>query len=418
MTATTSLGWVRGAALGAMVLAALVVIGCGGSGGSNSNGGNNGGGGGGGGNMVNNTQPVQVNAGPAGNGVNEVFTSVTVCNPGSTTCMTIPDVLVDTGSVGLRLLRTQLTLSLPNNTDGNGNPLAACAQFVDNTFLWGSVANADVQLAGETASSVPIQVIADPSVPNIPSACSNGGTNNDTVATLGANGILGVGLFAQDCGPACATGGNTPPPPVYFSCPSSGCTALLVPLSSELQNPVSMFAQDNNGVLLRLLSVPDTGSATLAGSLIFGIGTQSDNALNGATVFTSDNVGNFTTTFNGQKSTTSFIDSGSNGLFFFDSAVTGIPTCAAPNNSFYCPASTTNLTATNQGANNGNSGQVQFSIANATSLFANGDTAYVNLGGPQAGAFDWGLPFFYGRPVFTAIQGKSTPGCMGPFWAY
>jgi len=399
-------------------LAAVAIAGCGGGSGSNSGNGSGNGSGSGTPPAINNTQPVAVNAGPNGNGVNEIFTSVMVCNPGSTTsCQTIPDVLVDTGSVGLRLLRTQLTLSLANNTDGSGNPLGACAQFVDNTFVWGSVSSADIHLAGETASSVPIQVIADSSVPNIPTACSNGGTNNDTVAKLGANGILGVGLFAQDCGPGCATGGNSPPPPVYFSCPSSGCTALLVPLGSELQNPVALFAQDNNGVLISLPAVPATGSPTLAGSLIFGIGTQSNNALNGATVFTTDNVGNFSTTFNGQSSSSSFIDSGSNGLFFFDSTVSGIPTCAAPNASFYCPANPTNFTATNKGANNV-SGQVQFSIASADSLFANGDTAYVNLGGPQAKTFDWGLPFFYGRPVFTAIEQKATPGGMGPFWAY
>ena len=40
------------------------------------------------------------------------------------------------------------------------------------------------------------------------------------------------------------------------------------------------------------------------------------------------------------------------------------------------------------------------------------------LGGPNAGSFDWGLPFFYGRAVFTAIEGQSTPGGAGPYWAF
>ncbi|HEV2113935.1 MAG TPA: DUF3443 domain-containing protein, partial [Terriglobales bacterium] len=368
-------------------------------------------------NTVNNTQPVAVNAGPTGNGVNQILTSVKVCDPGTTTCQTIPDVLVDTGSTGLRVLRNQLTLSLPTVTDSSGNPLGACAQFVDNTFLWGSIAAADITLAGETAASVPIQVIADPSVPNIPTACSNGGTNNDTVTALGANGILGVGLFAQDCGPGCAPGASMSPPPVYFNCPSSGCIAIFLALASQLQNPANMFPQDNNGLLIRLPSVPASGSPTLPGSLIFGIGTQADNGLGSATVYTTDNVGDFTTTFNSHTSSQSFIDSGSNGFFFFDSATTGIPTCAKPSNSFYCPAVTMNLTATNKGAN-GISGPVPFSIANANSLFTNGDTAYVNLGGPQTGVFDWGLPFFYGRNVFVGFENKTTPRGVGPFWAY
>jgi len=32
--------------------------------------------------------------------------------------------------------------------------------------------------------------------------------------------------------------------------------------------------------------------------------------------------------------------------------------------------------------------------------------------------FDWGLPFYFGRSVFTAIEGKATPGGPGPFFAF
>ena len=395
-----------------VALAAMALAGCGGSGGSSSSSG--------GGNTpppVNNTQPIAVNAGPANNSANAAFTSVTVCNPGTATCTTVPDVLVDTGSTGLRILRSALNLTVTNSSDGSGNPLAACAQFVDGSFAWGSVAKADIQLAGEIASSVPIEVIADPSVPNIPTACSNGGANLNTVTALAANGILGVGLFAQDCGPGCAPGGVTPIPPVYFSCPSSGCVATTMALASQLQNPVHLFPQDNNGILLALPTVPASGAATLAGSMIFGIGTQSNNALTGVTVYTTDQVGNFSTIFNNQTFSKSFIDSGSNGIFFLDVASTGIPICAKPNASFYCPASTQNLTATNKGLN-GNSAPVPFSIANADQLFTTHDSAFINLGGPNPGAFDWGLPFFYGRNVFVAIEGQSTSGGTGPFWAY
>ena len=69
------------------------------------------------------------------------------------------------------------------------------------------------------------------------------------------------------------------------------------------------------------------------------------------------------------------------------------------------------------------SGTVDFSVANADALFANeSDNAFDDLGGPTSASksnyFDWGLPFFYGRNVFTAIEGMSTPGGAGPFWAY
>jgi hypothetical protein len=46
--------------------------------------------------------------------------------------------------------------------------------------------------------------------------------------------------------------------------------------------------------------------------------------------------------------------------------------------------------------------------------------AYDNLGGTSAvgGAFDWGLPFYFGRNVFTAIEGQSTSAGAGPFVAF
>jgi len=51
-------------------------------------------------------------------------------------------------------------------------------------YSWGPVALADVQISGETAQSVPLQVIGDPSFTNIPAACSGTGTEEDTVAAF------------------------------------------------------------------------------------------------------------------------------------------------------------------------------------------------------------------------------------------
>jgi len=63
--------------------------------------------------------------------------------------------------------------------------------------------------------------------------------------------------------------------------------------------------------------------------------------------------------------------------------------------------------------------RIHFSIANADALFAQpGDFVFATLGGPNSGTFDWGLPFFFGRNVYTAIESRSTPAGAGPFWAY
>jgi len=53
-----------------------------------------------------------------------------------------------------------------------------------------------------------------------------------------------------------------------------------------VQNPVTLFATDNNGVIIELPAVSGV-ETSVTGSLIFGIGTQSNNALGSATVYTS-----------------------------------------------------------------------------------------------------------------------------------
>ena len=362
-----------------------------------------------------NVQPLAVNAGPAGNYANGVFTSVTLCLPSNASdCQTISGVLVDTGSVGLRILASALTLPLAQQTNAAAAPIAECNQFQDG-YTWGPIKIANIKVAGEQATSVPIQVIGDPAFSTVPKGCTSTGlAAEDNLQTLGANGVLGVGLFLQDCGGACTLTG-TSNPGLYYACPASGCVATPEGLAQQVQNPVSLFASDNNGVIIELPQVSANGAASLAGSLVFGIGTQSNNGLGQATVFATDASGNISTTYGG-KSYISFLDTGSNALYFLDATTTGLPTC--PNASgFYCPTTTKNLTATNH-STNGSSGAVNFSVANAETLFTTPNVAFSNLAGPNPSTFDWGLPFFYGRNVFTAIEGQSTPGGPGPYFAY
>ena len=390
-------------AMTAVGVALLSVAGCGGGGGSHTNtiaG------------SASNVQPITVNAGPSGFYANGAFTSVTVCVPGTSTCQTVDGVLVDTGSSGLRLLSSALTISLTQQKASDGNPVVECFPFISG-YTWGPVQTADIQISGEKASAVPIQVLSDSDFP-VPGSCSDQGASEDTLNALGANGLLGVGNAAQDCGNQCTATG-TSNPSLYWECPNSGCVVIGESLTQQVQNPVALFPTDNNGVIIELpaASAPE---ASVSGSLVFGIGTQSNNGLNGATVYTLDANGNFTTIFDGTNQ--SFLDSGSNGLYFLTSSATGIPVCTDAT-FFYCPSSTQNLSASNQGSN-GTSGQVKFSVANADNLFNNNPnaTVYEDLAGPGFGGFDWGLPFFLGRNVFTAIEGKTTPGGTGPYWAY
>ena len=364
-----------------------------------------------------NVHPISVNLGLIGN-VNLAFTSVTLCAPGSSSnCQTIDNIVIDTGSSGLRIVSSALaaSLALTQQTDVKGNPVVACAHFVDG-YTWGPVKLADLKLAGERANSLPIQVIGDPDFPTAPARCAATGPSKNSVQALRANGILGMSVFRQDCGSGCAQPNNRG---IYYSCASSVCEQTPMPLAQQVQNPVSMFAVNNNGVIIQLPSVPAAGAARVDGSLVFGIGTQANNGLGAATVVGLDpSNANFTTLYNGVSYSASFVDSGSNGLFFQDSMPVCASTSAAPG--FYCPESTVNGSAAIQGAG-GTSATVSFSIANAATLLAAnpGFAAFANLGAPfAANGFDWGLPFFYGRNVYTAIEGAGTPAGPGPYVAF
>lgn len=395
-----------------------------------------------------NTMAISVNGGPTASqgGIypNGAFASATICVPGSTSsCVTVSGLLVDTGSTGLRVLQSAVSsLNLPSVDASNSSAAYDCVAFVDGSYLWGPVLQADVTLGGETASKLPFHVISTSS--DVPSSCSNGSTiNANTLATLGANGILGVGSEPTDCfyegASACdpSFGLSSPPYPAYYTCSGSKCNPAFMAVNAQVANPVVLFPTDNNGVIVELPKVSGT-AATLSGSLIFGIGTESNNQLPGSASIFTLTCDDFATTFEGQTfgianpnnctGAGSFIDSGSNGLYFPNAS--NLPTCptntAAGNLSgFYCPSSTDNLTATQLGSD-GASVNVGFSVENAESLFTtsstDSDAAFSGLAGPNPSGvgFDWGLPFFYGVNLYSAIDGQSTPGGAppAPWWAY
>jgi hypothetical protein len=142
---------------------------------------------------------------------------------------------------------------------------------------------------------------------------------------------------------------------------------------------------------------------------VFGIDTQANNRLGSATVFTVDpDTGIFQTTYKGQTFPESFIDSGSNGLFFADPS---LPVC----NGFYCPPEPLTLSAMNT-STTGVSATVNFTIE---SLPVGGAAAaHLAADFGLSRSFDWGLPFFFGRTVFVATVGASTSQGAGPFFAY
>jgi Protein of unknown function (DUF3443) len=430
-----------------IIAAALALASCGGGSGY----------GGGGGNppppVVNNTLAVAVDAPPAGvNPVgNVLYTSVTVCAPGSSSqCVTVDHVQVDTQSVGLRLMASAINSinssflgSLTQNTDSGGHPIFSCITFGDG-WSWGALTNVDIQFtADETASAVPVQIVEDPSTSNVapaPVSCQTGGPVNNpenTPADFGANGLLGLGMGLQDCGTACA---GSALPANYYSCTSADNTGVCAPIAvataGQIQNPVAVLSgTDNNGVVIAMAAASGP-AASLAGTLYFGVGTEGNNALpSSAQVLPVETTFNqfIHTTFQQVDYPESVIDAGSNGYFFSSN----LPLCTGAiqgDTVLYCVGSTPiGLSGVMQGedaAGNAVGSMItyDFDIADADAQIAlllgtPSQPVLPNLGGTlgaQTMTFDWGLPTFYGHTVYVVFAEHSATGSSqaGPYMAF
>jgi hypothetical protein len=404
--------WVK---LAGAVLAISLIAACGGGGGSSSSSGSSGSSSGSTSqSLAANSLSVVVDSGLQ-RFANIPVVTVTVCAPGTSNCQTIDHVLLDTKSFGLRVVNTSLgalASTLTPIASGSGQ-LAQCTLFADG-FTWGTIRSADVKIAGEVASNIPVQVIGDlPGASTPVTNCSDrGGSAENTAADLGANGILGVGVAPVDCGAPCAAPIGNNNPSTYFSCPpgtsTNNCTRTSVPVAQQTTNPVSRFGSDNNGLVVQFPAIADSGVKSVTGTLTFGINTQSNNTMpTTVTKFASTGFGDLTNSvFNGVTQVDAFLDTGSNGLFFNSS----LTQCGTQAPGFYCPSSQQTLSATLQGVD-ATQATVSFNAANALTQFNSGNFAFNNLAGTAAAkSLDLGLPFYFGRNVYHGLDQTANGG--------
>ncbi|MCX4151688.1 MULTISPECIES: DUF3443 family protein [Paraburkholderia] len=352
--------------------------------------------------------------------LNTPYVTLTVCAPGTSNCTTIDHVLVDTGSTGLRLLRSALpsSLGLANSTNPNtGLPLAECSEF-GSGHSWGPISSVDLKIAGETASSLPIQIIDD-SFATVPADCAGFGADMaaNGAQSLGAKGILGVSSLRRDCNSLCLSVAQT----IYYDCVGQICHAVTMPISDQVPNPATRFASDNNGVVLTFPGIPATGSALVTGTMTFGIDTQPDNTMASSLTQLTHSDSALSASYGGQTMN-GIIDSGSGAYFFPDATITQCPTTFS-SQAYYCPTSALTLTAALGGSNGSMITGVTFSIANAMSTMVNNSFVAYNNIGVDTNLFgqaylDLGMPFFYGKTIYFGIQSNDILdlGTM-PYWA-
>lgn len=358
-----------------------------------------------------NTAPILVGNCGANQYANEPCVTISVCTPGSSACVSIPNIVLDTGSYGLRVFRSLVPLSLQQITV-NGGALGECSPFAQQTSDWGPVNLADVVIGGERASSVPIQLI-DSTFGTLPSDCEN---PDISPQNSGYNGIMGVGNSIADCGSDCSSSAGNG---YYFACSGGNCPGVAVPNSQQVSNPVAYMPFDNNGVTIQFPPVPTGGAPSVTGMLMLGVGTQANNTPSGVTVLPTDPTGNMVTQFQGTNYSVSFIDSGSNGIYF----AANLPACGSSGiaSGFYCPSTPVNFTAIQMGTSGSPSRPVTFQVANGQAELSSSELAFDNLGGSNSdlpNSFDWGLPFFMGKTIYFGLAGRSTSIGSGPFYAY
>ena len=139
-----------------------------------------------------NIVPVEVRQLYSGDASNHLFVDVTVCNA-KQQCRTVPNVLVDTGSPGLRLHRQALGgLSLDEVTILDQRPLGKWSHFGSGD-LWSRVHWAQVRIGGvETTQAIPIELFDDPSPDEILPAGYGSVDLRGQRDRIPGNGILGI----------------------------------------------------------------------------------------------------------------------------------------------------------------------------------------------------------------------------------
>ncbi|ATP32683.1 hypothetical protein CR207_10415 [Chromobacterium violaceum] len=230
-----------------------------------------------------NVLPMRVHHNAVVQAANQPTVSVTLCVPGHTDaehCQTIPDILVDTGAAGLRIMSEALKPTLRTAfapETHQGKTVAECLQYVQSA-VWGSVSQADVWLGTDPTlgkgakpqygKMVPFHLVGDSRVPAPPKSCNSQGPLEDTVEDFGTNGTIGVSPDQWD--------NNS----LYYTCTASSCTRQRLPEAQQVPNPIGRLPDDNNGVILQLDAlkngrVQESGN----GKLILGIGTEDNNKL-------------------------------------------------------------------------------------------------------------------------------------------
>ena len=337
-------------------------------------------------------------------GFNRMVVQVTVCAPGTQRCTTIDDVMVDTGSTGLRLEASVVPswLRLPAVLGPKRKPLAECLHFVADD-AWGPLVRVDLKIGGRSAAGLPIQIYEDGAALQ-PMSCPR------SMVRPTSNGTLGIGPHLTDCQGECR---QAQAHPTYYECEKVHCDAIEGSVAEpyRLPNPVAVLDRDENGAVFDLPDVAGAGARESVGTLAFGVGSDDVDRLHAAAIVTLDGRGRFTTLYAGQSFPDSSIDSGTGTLIVPDDTLPRCPTMPWA----LCVAPAVTREAVMVGRDGGRT-VLPFRVGDYRRIRQRSFGASAEIAvaaGPQSGAFVWGAPLFLGRHISIVLEGRTVPGAAG-----
>ncbi len=237
------------------------------------------------------------------------------------------------------------------------------------------------------------------------------------MADLGSNGVVGIRAMKPRDFPAVAL---TPPASrlllLHLGDVMYGNTR--IPLDTQFMNPVANFTSDNNGTIIRLPALPAGGqtsgqransySASARGKTMHCRRTPLMLPLDSNSSFTTDYNGNALLSYDRQRNKHAI----TSPTRRFRSESTVIVHSIIPRSDLsvsFCKHRTEpDLPAT-----------VPFLVSQWLQLPDESDTVPMTVSPrPITDGFIWGLPFFYGRDVYTVLSGANAGTRAGPFVAF
>lgn len=365
--------------------------------------------------------PISIGSGMNGYGINTMYVSITLCRDQSgTSCQTIDNIILDTGSFGLKINKSALPESfietLPRVTTNDDQMVYACNTF-GSGYVFASEHYASLHLANDYTNNVVVQIIENAPTDEIPNSCVAKGPF-DNFENFGANGIIGVNpaltlsnssilLYRKDVNG------------IYQALSESETSS--VPILN--QNPLPSLQHNNNGFVIAIPPTLQNTNTNIAGKLILGVNTGGNNLITKKTnlivasessLSTVCNSGCFYSKIENPESTIPAVfDSGTNSWVFISN---NIPICSYG----YCPESpfvwnswvfSYNFAANESYQVTGIITKDEESGGEDLSFSVMPGWGYENTNNETL----YGSPFFFGKNVYIVFPSKKS---SSPIWGF